>query len=304
MQTQRLAVRASIVAMAIIATSCAANQDAEVTADQPVDSYDGLLAALRGNGSTVDSAGTVSQPFFVPEGKVIAVDGYEVQVFEFSNEGDAISAAETISADGSSIGTSMVLWVEAPHFYRSGKLIVLYVGEQDTLVGALAAVLGPQFAGPERVEGPSMETEPPAALLQIGGEEQISGISSYCWTDPNAGLALCSDKVGIPTSPEPVVVDGPVVARFINPLTTPPDFLALSIIPVVPEDKMSTEFDGMYWWPPNPSDQFDLPLNSPHEIELSLDPGLYVLNVFAQWQEIGDVSYGFLVEVTPPLGSE
>ena len=96
MQTQGLAVRAAFVAMAIIATSCAVRQDAGETVGEPVDSYDGLLAALRGNGSKVDSVGSISQPFFVPEGQVISVDGYEVQVFEFSNEGDALSAAETI----------------------------------------------------------------------------------------------------------------------------------------------------------------------------------------------------------------
>ena len=304
MQTRRLAIRAAFMAMAIVATSCAANQDARVTVGRAVDSYDGLQAALRGKGSTVESLGSISQPFFDPEGRVIGVDGHEVQVFEFSNDVDALSAAKTISADGSSIGTSMVSWVEAPHFYKSGKLIVLYVGEEDTLVEVLAAVLGPQFAGAESVQGPSMETEPPAALLRIGEEEQISGIGSYCWTDPNAGIALCIDKVGLPTSPEPIVVDGPVVARFINPLTSPPDFLALSTIPVVPGDKMSLEIDGMHWWPPNPTEQLDLPLKSPHEIELSLDPGLYVLTIFSRWQEFGDVSYGFLVEVTPSQGSE
>jgi len=304
MQTQRLARAVTLLATAAVLISCAASRDAGEFETGSVNTYDELVVALRDNGSAVEFLDSVSQPFFVPEGQVISVDGSEVQVFEFSDEEDALSVAETISADGSSIGTSTVLWVENPHFYKSGKLIVLYVGEEDNLVDVLAAVLGPQFAGAESVDGPSMETEPPAARLRIGGEEQISGISSYCWTDPSAGIALCRDKVGIPTSPEPIVVDGPVVARFINPLTTPPDILALSIIPVVPEDKMSTEFDGMNWWPPNPIDQFDLPLKSPHEIELSLDPGLYVLNVFAQWQEIGDVSYGFLVEVTPSEGSE
>ncbi len=139
MQTQRLVVRAAFVAMAIIATG--------ETVGEPVDSYDGLLAALRGNGATVDSVGPISQPFFGPKGRVISVDGYEVQVFEFSIEQDAQSAAETISPDGSTIGTSSILWVEAPHFYKSGKLIVLYVGEEDAVVDALEVVLGAQIAG-------------------------------------------------------------------------------------------------------------------------------------------------------------
>ena len=145
MQTQRLVVRAALLAMAIIATSCAPN--AGLTVGEPIDSYDGLVAALRENGSTVDSVGPISQPFFVPEGQVIRVDGHEVQVFEFTIEQDAQSAAETISPDGSTIGTSSILWVEAPHFYKSGRLIVLYVGEEDAVVDALDVVLGAQIAG-------------------------------------------------------------------------------------------------------------------------------------------------------------
>ena len=147
MQTQRLGVRAAFLAMAIIATACAAKQDAGETVGQPVDGYDGLLAALRGNGSTVEAVGPISQPFFVPEGRVINVDGNEVQVFEFSSEQDAQSAAESISPDGSSVGTTMIMWVEAPHFYESGKLIVLYVGEEPAVVDALEVVLGAQIAG-------------------------------------------------------------------------------------------------------------------------------------------------------------
>lgn len=114
---------------------------------ETVGSYDQLLVALRSQGLEVETAGTVSQPFFEPEGQVIRLLGGDVQVFEFSTEGEAKTAAATISADGSSIGTSMVSWVSVPHFYGSGKLIVLYVGEEKGVVGALQNILGPQIAG-------------------------------------------------------------------------------------------------------------------------------------------------------------
>lgn len=32
-------------------------------------------------------------------------------------------------------------------------------------------------------------------------------------------------------------------------------------------------------------------------VELSPEPGLYVLSLFVSWQRGGDTSYGFLVEV-------
>ncbi|MCH7611608.1 MAG: hypothetical protein IIB10_13100 [Chloroflexi bacterium] len=147
MQKQRLMVRTALVTMAFFATSCAVDQSVDGTVGEPIESYDGLLDALRENGSTVESVGPISQPFFVPEGQLISVDGNEIQVFEFSTPQDAQSSAESISPDGSSVGTSMIMWVEAPHFYRSGKLIVLYVGEETTVVDALEVVLGAQIAG-------------------------------------------------------------------------------------------------------------------------------------------------------------
>ncbi len=147
MQTQRLAPALALLATAAILVSCAAPQDADEVETRSVSTYVGLVAALRNNGSAVESLDPISQPFFVPEGQVISVDGYEVQVFEYTDEEDASSAAGNISSDGGSIGTTMVSWIEAPHFFRSGSLIVLYVGEEDSVIETLQVVLGPQIAG-------------------------------------------------------------------------------------------------------------------------------------------------------------
>ena len=147
MQMQRLALSGSLLATAAILISCAGPQDAGESDSRSASTYDEFVAALRDNGSAVESLDPISQPFFEPEGRVISVDGSEVQVFEYPNEEDALLAAGTISSDGGSIGTTMVSWIEAPHFFRSGSLIVLYVGEEDVVVEALKAVLGPQIAG-------------------------------------------------------------------------------------------------------------------------------------------------------------
>ncbi|MCE8428072.1 MAG: hypothetical protein J5U19_06780 [Candidatus Methanoperedens sp.] len=40
-----------------------------------------------------------------------------------------------------------------------------------------------------------------------------------------------------------------------------------------------------------------LPLEREQDIELSLEPGLYVLKTDARWKEKGNLSYGFLLEV-------
>ncbi|HKZ85309.1 MAG TPA: hypothetical protein VJ793_16865 [Anaerolineae bacterium] len=113
----------------------------------PVADYASLIDALRTGGATVESAGAVSQPFFSVAGRVIRVEGADVQIFEYENEEMTEADAAKISPDGSSIGTSMVTWVSTPHFYKAGKLIVLYVGDDAGVIAALDAALGAEFAG-------------------------------------------------------------------------------------------------------------------------------------------------------------
>lgn len=106
-----------------------------------------LMDALSAEGASVESGDNISQPFFAVEGQTIQIDGMDVQVFEFPDSGAAQAAASTISSDGSSIGTSMMMWVEAPHFYQSGRLIVIYVGTDEHMLTLLASILGEQIAG-------------------------------------------------------------------------------------------------------------------------------------------------------------
>ena len=103
----------------------------------PVKDYVGLVDNLRAAGATVDPAGTVSQPFFAPKGQLITVDEQDVQAFEFASAEEADAAVETVSADGSSVGTSMVGWLAPPHFYKAGKVIVIYVGRDSGVMSVL-----------------------------------------------------------------------------------------------------------------------------------------------------------------------
>lgn len=73
-----------------------------------------------------------------------------VQLFEYENAATADAQAALVLPDGSSVGTSMPFWVAPPHFYKAGRLVVLYVDESDIAVEALETVIGPQFAGRRR----------------------------------------------------------------------------------------------------------------------------------------------------------
>jgi len=136
----------TVVAIMLLITAWAGFNDGPSSTDT-VESVAQLVAELRNNGQQVTVQDTVSQPFFVPEGQVIRLNGHEVQVFEFPTAEAAESAVETIAPDGTSVGTSMVTWVATPHFYRAGKLVVLYVGEEQAVTSTLETILGPQIAG-------------------------------------------------------------------------------------------------------------------------------------------------------------
>lgn len=116
---------------------------------------DALVAALRARGARIDLVevmGPVSFPFLSVNARRFSMEGENVYVFEYPSSTEAAAAAAGISPSGYEIAkpggpTSHVDWIAAPHFYRSGRLLVLYVGQTAALIGHLQAVLGPQIAG-------------------------------------------------------------------------------------------------------------------------------------------------------------
>jgi hypothetical protein len=147
--------------------------------------------------------------------------------------------------------------------------------------------------------GGTPEVKPPPAILTIGGQEQMSGIGTYCWTGSaeTAAVSICADMIGIPTAEGPLAASSPFTATFrLEPEETPEE-LVLTVIPVSAEDEMERWADGSRSWPYQPGESYTLPLEREPSVELSLEPGLYVLNLQGWWNAWGDASYGFLVEV-------
>jgi len=114
--------------------------------DSTVTDRASLMEALQGRGFDVQPAGEVRQPFFEVSGTVLKVGGADVQVFEFADAAAAKEAMSTIGPDGNP-PTMMIDWVAAPHFYQAGKIIALYVGEDNAIIEALTKTLGAQVAG-------------------------------------------------------------------------------------------------------------------------------------------------------------
>lgn len=142
---------------ALSAVSCSAGMSSEsnrppreVSGASPVTDYSALVASLRAAGTSVKPGAKVEQPFFSVIGRSLQVDGEDVQVFEYPDAAAADAQAAQVSPTGTGIGTTRIHWIGPPHFYKKGRLLVLYIGDNDIVLSALETVLGPQFAGSAR----------------------------------------------------------------------------------------------------------------------------------------------------------
>lgn len=117
--------------------------------DGVVTDYTSLVNAIKSRGvlvKFVDEIPAETSSFSVPT-KVLSVGGADVQVYQFQTEEDAQDSSQIISEDGTQIGTSIIRWMDSPHFYTQGKIIVLYVGQNPEIMNLLESFLGNQFAG-------------------------------------------------------------------------------------------------------------------------------------------------------------
>lgn len=107
----------------------------------------GVYNLLKASGNHVDIGGVKKLPPFEPMGKELSVNGSAIQLFEFPGSTETAAVAATIAPDGSRIGSTEMNWEAPPHFFRTDRVIVLYLGSDSTTVRALTTAIGPQFAG-------------------------------------------------------------------------------------------------------------------------------------------------------------
>jgi hypothetical protein len=133
--------------MLFLLSACGGSQVSPITPSPDRYTYTSLIEDLKSTGASVETGESISQSFFTPQGQVIKLNGENLQMFEYSSEEEAIKEGMHVSANGSSVGTTMITWIDTPHFYQSRKIIVLYVGNNPEVIELLSEVLGPQFAG-------------------------------------------------------------------------------------------------------------------------------------------------------------
>lgn len=76
-----------------------------------------------------------------------------IVIYSYENNGEMEKIASTINKDaGEIIFGGLPLqpqWHRTPHFYKKGRIIVQYVGEDEKIISDLKEIMGEQFAGRE-----------------------------------------------------------------------------------------------------------------------------------------------------------
>jgi hypothetical protein len=125
---------------------------------KPVTDYSTLLHYLRDSGASIEEKGELSWSFFYDdvEGRRVAVNESNIDVYEYANAEAMEAEASCVSPGGSGIvrkqkgdivGERIVDWICLPHFYKAGRVIVFYCGDNELIISLLENGLVTQFAG-------------------------------------------------------------------------------------------------------------------------------------------------------------
>jgi hypothetical protein len=118
----------------------ASQRDGAYDADQFVDELVGFGIGVRRDG--IAPAGLP-----VPaEAQRLCVDRTQVLVYEFDDPSQRRSISATISRDGSHVANSIVEWIGPPRFFARGRILVLTLNDNATLLANLRKILGPTLS--------------------------------------------------------------------------------------------------------------------------------------------------------------
>lgn len=138
----RLAVKFVVVGIAVLVACSSRNSPVYDLAQFTVD--------LREREITAEFTADANSLILGRLGTVVSWGDIQVGAFEYPDKPAAEAIVALIADDGSSITgitEGPINWPATPHFFRKGRLLVLYVGDDRPTADLLKVVLGPQVAG-------------------------------------------------------------------------------------------------------------------------------------------------------------
>jgi len=108
---------------------------------------------------------------------------------------------------------------------------------------------------------------------------------------------VIGDAFAVITAAEPIVTTSPFTAILVLPIPVPPARLIYDLAPVSEDNKQPGSTAEYSRWQPQPEAQFPLPLLSRQAFNVATAPGLYVLSLFVEWEQLGSANHGFLIQI-------
>ena len=119
--------------------------------------YSSFLDYLHDSGASIRDEGETGRGlFYNAEYRIVEVDGISIQVYEFTSAKDMEADASGVSPCGTQItrdsgdgktSSIFVNWIGLPHFYKAGRIMVIYIGDNCSMISLLENAFGKQFAG-------------------------------------------------------------------------------------------------------------------------------------------------------------
>ena len=98
-----------------------------------------FIQSLKDIGYTVTKGETGNWTLLSVNPTYYTVDDKHLSIYEYKNDKEAINVSKNISKDGFAANVD---WVDIPHFYQKGEIIVGYIGSDTKFLIDLGKILG------------------------------------------------------------------------------------------------------------------------------------------------------------------
>jgi hypothetical protein len=100
-----------------------------------------LLIDLNNESLRALAVGDIHRSFFSVTGKIVALEGDNVQVFEYASSREASSEASHYLESAK----KEAVWKNGSHLYAIDNLLILYMGSRKAIIDGLDKVAGPAY---------------------------------------------------------------------------------------------------------------------------------------------------------------
>jgi hypothetical protein len=133
-----------VVVVLLLLYGCAEDEESPAGGEQVL-GYADLVASLAGHGLPVEELGVADGTPFSVEAHSLILEGQSVSVYEYPDSESRERDSSTIAMAGWSVNNNPVEWTGNPHYWLLDRLIVLYLGDDASVITALTQAVGDEL---------------------------------------------------------------------------------------------------------------------------------------------------------------